>query len=96
MELLTQRMRKEILEIQGFLTQGSFFALTPEEREGLLASSQKLLDRLNTLSDQVLVAGLVGGTGVGKSTVMNALAGADIASTSHRRPNTDRVLLYRH
>jgi len=96
MESYPQRMRKEILEIQGFLTHGSFFALTPEEREGLLASSRKLLDRLNTLSDQVLVAGLLGGTGVGKSTVMNALAGAEIASTSHRRPNTDRVLLYRH
>jgi GTP-binding protein EngB required for normal cell division len=96
MEVPTQRMRKEILEIRGFLTEGLFLALTPEERQALLASSQKLLDRLDALSDQVLVAGLVGGTGVGKSTVMNALAGAEIASTSHRRPNTDRVLLYRH
>ena len=96
MELLTQRIREEILEIQGFLTPGLFFALTPEERQDLLTDSQKLLDRLNALSDQVLVAGLLGGTGVGKSTVMNALAGAEIASTSHRRPNTDRVLLYRH
>jgi energy-coupling factor transporter ATP-binding protein EcfA2 len=96
MELPGQRMRKEILEIQGFLTQGLFLALTPEERQALLASSQKLLGRLDALSDQALVAGLVGGTGVGKSTVMNALAGAEIASTSHRRPNTDRVLLYRH
>ena len=96
MERLTQRMRKEILEIQGFLTQGLFFALTSEERQDLLTSSQKLLDRLNVLSDLVLVAGLLGGTGVGKSTVMNALAGAEIAATSHRRPNTDRVLLYRH
>jgi energy-coupling factor transporter ATP-binding protein EcfA2 len=96
MELPGQRMRKEILEIQGFLTQGLFLALTTEERQALLASSQKLLGRLDALSDQALVAGLVGGTGVGKSTVMNALAGAEIASTSHRRPNTDRVLLYRH
>jgi len=96
MELPTQRMRKEILEIQGFLKQGLFFALTSEERQDLLTSSQKLVDRLNALSDQVLVAGLLGGTGVGKSTVMNALAGAEVASTSHRRPNTDRVLLYRH
>ena len=96
MERLTQSMRKEILDIQRFLTQGLFFALAPEERQALLTSSQKLLDRLNAVSDQVLVAGLVGGTGVGKSTVMNALAGAEIASTSHRRPYTDRVLLYRH
>jgi GTP-binding protein EngB required for normal cell division len=96
MEVPTQRMRKEILEIQGFLLQGLLAGLTDEERQALLASSHKLLDRLDALSDQVLVAGLVGGTGVGKSTVMNALAGEEIASTSHRRPNTERVLLYRH
>lgn len=96
MEQLAQRMRKEILQIQEFLTDGLFLALAPEERQALLVSSQRLLDRLDTLSDQVLVAGLLGGTGVGKSTLMNALAGAEIASTSHRRPNTDRVLLYRH
>ncbi len=96
MESVAQRMRKEILEIRGFLTQGPFLAFSPEEREGLLASLQKSQDRLDALSDQVLVAGLLGGTGVGKSTVMNALAGAEIASTSHRRPNTERVLVYRH
>jgi energy-coupling factor transporter ATP-binding protein EcfA2 len=95
-ELLTQRMREEVLEIQGFLRGGAFLGLAPEDRQGLLESSEKLLERLNAVSDQVLVAGLLGGTGVGKSTVMNALAGADIASTSHRRPHTDRVLLYRH
>jgi GTP-binding protein EngB required for normal cell division len=96
MEVLTQRMRKELIEIQDFLSKGLFLALSREERDSLLASTQKILDRLNALSDQVLVAALLGGTGVGKSTVMNALAGAEIASTSHRRPNTDRVLLYRH
>lgn len=96
MERLTQRMRREVLEVQGFLREGLFLALDAGERQALLADSQKLLDRLNALSGQVLLAGILGGTGVGKSTIMNALAGAEIASTSHRRPNTDRVLLYRH
>ncbi len=96
MEQLTRRMRKEILQIQEFLTDGLFLALAEEEKQALLVSARRLLDRLDTLSDQVLVAGLLGGTGVGKSTIMNALAGAEIASTGHRRPNTDRVLLYRH
>ncbi len=96
MESLTRRLRKEILGIREFLTRGPFFAFTPEEREALLASLQQSLDRLDALSDQVLVAGLLGGTGVGKSTVMNALAGAEIATTSHRRPNTESALLYRH
>ncbi len=96
METFTQKMRKQVLEIRDFLKQGLLLALSQEERQGLLASSQKLLDRLEALSEQVLIVGLLGGTGVGKSTVMNALAGVSIASTSHRRPNTDRVLLYRH
>ncbi len=96
METFTQRMRKQVLELREFLKQGLLLALSQEEREALLTSSRNLLDRLDAVSDQVLIAGLLGGTGVGKSTVMNALAGESIASTSHRRPNTDRVLLYRH
>ncbi|OPX41116.1 MAG: hypothetical protein B1H13_03780 [Desulfobacteraceae bacterium 4484_190.3] len=40
--------------------------------------------------------GLLGGTGVGKSSLMNALAGSEIAATSHRRQHTDSVLIYRY
>jgi GTPase Era involved in 16S rRNA processing len=96
MQRLVPRLRKDLLDIQALLAQGRFPALDPAERQAVAASSEKLLERLDALSDQVLVAGLLGGTGVGKSTVMNALAGAEISSTSHRRPNTDRVILYRH
>jgi len=45
------------------------------------------------MKESYLTIGLLGGTGVGKSTVMNALAGSEIASASHRRPHTDRVLI---
>jgi GTP-binding protein EngB required for normal cell division len=48
------------------------------------------------MQESFLTIGLLGGTGVGKSTLMNALAGAEIASASHRRPHTDRVLIYSH
>jgi GTP-binding protein EngB required for normal cell division len=96
MQRLIPRLRKDLLDMQGLLAQGRLPALDPGERQAAAASSEKLLERLDALSDQVLVAGLVGGTGVGKSTVMNALAGSEISSTSHRRPNTGRVILYRH
>lgn len=46
--------------------------------------------------DDVLVIGLVGGTGVGKSTLINALAGDSISTSGDRRPTTDRVIVYRH
>jgi GTP-binding protein EngB required for normal cell division len=46
--------------------------------------------------DDRLSVGLIGGTGVGKSTLINALAGEEISRSGARRPTTDRVLLYRH
>lgn len=89
-------MRKEILDIQKVLSDSAFLVFTKEEKEALLAASLKIRDRLNILSQQVLTAGLLGGTGVGKSMVMNALAGVEISSTSHRRPHTHQVIIYRH
>jgi GTP-binding protein EngB required for normal cell division len=55
-----------------------------------------LSQKLASVQGRFLTIGLLGGTGVGKSTLMNALAGSEIASTSHRRPHTDQVLIYRH
>lgn len=46
--------------------------------------------------DDRLTVGLVGGTGVGKSTLINALAGEAISVSGDRRPTTDRVIAYRH
>lgn len=96
METLPDRLRKEILDIQRVLTQSTFFIFTSEEKEAFLEASLNIQNRLNILSEQVLVTGLLGGTGVGKSMLMNALAGAEISSTSHRRPHTDHVIIYRH
>jgi GTP-binding protein EngB required for normal cell division len=45
---------------------------------------------------EVLLVGILGGTGVGKSTLINALAGERISSSSDRRPYTDKAVLYRH
>lgn len=41
-----------------------------------------------------LVIAIAGGTGSGKSSVLNALAGAAVASVSHLRPHTDRALAW--
>ena len=43
-----------------------------------------------------IVIGLIGGTGVGKSTLINALAGEEVSRASDRRPFTDRAVIYRH
>jgi GTPase SAR1 family protein len=44
--------------------------------------------------DDVLVVALVGGSGVGKSTLLNAIAGDQIALTSPMRPCTTRPTVY--
>ena len=78
------------------LRKGGLFSLSPNKRQTMETEAEKLIGKLSAMEARYLTIGLVGGTGVGKSTLMNALAGEAIASTSHRRPHTDRVLIYRH
>jgi len=61
----------------------------------LAGRTRVLLEKLRLADDRIIV-GLVGGTGVGKSTLINALAGAEISRASDRRPTTERAVIYRH
>ena len=45
---------------------------------------------------EALYVGLIGGSGVGKSTLINAIAGEQISRPSDRRPCTDKIVTYRH
>ncbi|MEA1935734.1 MAG: GTPase [Thermodesulfobacteriota bacterium] len=91
-----RQLRDDLFHIQNILKDCSFLTLSGEEKETILANSQNLLEKLDLLKQSSLMVGLLGGTGVGKSSLMNALAGSVISSTSHRRPHTDSVLIYRH
>ena len=52
--------------------------------------------RIDELEQKRLTVGLLGGTGVGKSTLLNAIAGRTISRSGDRRPTTDRIVCYRH
>jgi GTP-binding protein EngB required for normal cell division len=91
-----QLLQHELGQVLDLLDRPLFFSLTAEDRESLRMEAQKLIQKLSDIEGRFLTVGLLGGTGVGKSTLMNALAGSEIASTSHRRPHTDKILVYRH
>lgn len=71
------------------------YLLTDAEREGYLKRTQALSDKAHQ-PGEVLYVGILGGTGVGKSTLINALAGEKISDPSDRRPYTDKAVVYRY
>lgn len=90
-------LRRNMTDLENLLTgDAHLLFLEGEKRRELLMTVRETRRKLESLGDNILTVGLIGGTGVGKSTVMNALARENIASTSHRRPHTDAILVYRH
>lgn len=64
-----------------------------DERERLAQRIAELRER-ETRLDDLLVVALVGGSGVGKSTLLNAIAGDELARTSEMRPCTTHPTIY--
>ncbi len=71
-------------------------SISAEERNVLLAAAERIRAQLLGPSEPVLTLVLAGGTGVGKSTLINALAGQTIAEASEIRPTTRHIQVYHH
>ncbi len=82
-------------ELRSFLQSEGGALLAEDSRESHLAEAERLLAKAGE-PGEVLYVGILGGTGVGKSTLINALARARISDPSDRRPFTDRAVVYRH
>jgi energy-coupling factor transporter ATP-binding protein EcfA2 len=64
--------------------------LDPEQAD---ATRREVAERLGLATDVCVVA-LIGGTGVGKSTLLNALAGSEVSLASARRPTTGKPVAW--
>src|SRR5262245_61397458 len=70
-------------------------AITRATLEGLANDLHRQSDTLD-MDKPLLTIMLMGGTGVGKSTLLNALAGGTIAQASFARPTTRDPVVYFH
>ena len=70
--------------------------LRPEEQTCLVQAIERTRMQLLGSPEPVLVVVLADGTGVGKSALINALAGAPIAVVGDTRPTTTTLHVYHH
>jgi energy-coupling factor transporter ATP-binding protein EcfA2 len=71
-------------------------AFRPEDRARIRRAAERAAAQLTSEADCILTIALAGGSGVGKSTLINALAGAPIAEAGERRPCTMQPTIYHH
>lgn len=89
------RVATTIEQVQEFLQGEGHYLLSSDSLQAYVSRTRLLLDKAHA-PGELLYVGILGGTGVGKSMLINALARQKISDSSDRRPFTDRAVVYRH
>jgi GTP-binding protein EngB required for normal cell division len=87
-----------LAELDSWLKGPHAYPLADEERRRLTDAIDDLRNRVVQMEAEptLLTVVLMGGTGVGKSTLLNALAGNAIAEAGIVRPTTNQATVYHH
>ncbi len=91
-----EQLGEKISALEQSLNSAPEWFLSASEKTRIIQKINRVKASIAKISKEPLFIGLLGGTGVGKSTIMNALAGQNISSTDHRRPHTDSIIIYHH
>lgn len=95
---LAPLLRKLEQGLRAWLGASHSFKLPAEKHASLAALADDLRRQIDDMGKEqpLLTIMLMGGTGVGKSTLLNALAGGNIAAASFQRPTTRDPVVYYH
>ena len=91
-----QQIGEALERLQARVDAPRALALSANDRSLALAALERVRAQLLGPSEPVMTIALAGGTGAGKSTLINALAGKVIAEASEIRPTTTSLQIYHH
>src|SRR5512138_3385536 len=98
-ELQRLEMLAEVDDLTASVAAAAQFDSPWEPLRRTSALLRRVLERVRTLRIRLeapLVVATFGGTGTGKSTLVNALVGAEVTASGRQRPTTRRPILIAH
>ena len=90
----SQQIKQNIKAIQAWSQENVI--LSSVQKDQFAQWCEDLTTRLEQACQAPLKIGFIGGTGVGKSTIINRLAGSEISVAHNERPYTNKVVVYHY